>query len=162
MQRFVAIDNVCAWPNLTALAHGTLIATIFNQPTHGGWEGDVECWASADGGLTWNHRGTPTRHQPGCNRMNVGAGTSADGDLIVLASGWTGRGEAGAGESAVAPGHGAQPRSPCRFLDFVVWTQNLFRIEVWGRVSRACGSSAPGVIDSTCALGYNCAAKEGP
>ncbi len=40
----VAIDNVCAWPNLTVFRDGTIIATIFNQPCHGLWEGDVECW----------------------------------------------------------------------------------------------------------------------
>ena len=53
-ERFIAVDNVCAWPNLTHLPDGTtIVATIFNQPTHGGWEGDVECWASTDGGRTW-------------------------------------------------------------------------------------------------------------
>ena len=45
-QRFVAIDNVCAWPNLTVLEDGTIIATIFNQPSHARAIGDVECWAS--------------------------------------------------------------------------------------------------------------------
>jgi Na+/melibiose symporter-like transporter len=37
----IAIDNVCAWPNLTKLPDGAIIATIFNQPCHGLWEGDV-------------------------------------------------------------------------------------------------------------------------
>lgn len=50
MERYIAVDNVCAWPNLTRLADGSIVATIFNQPTHGGWEGDVECWASTDFG----------------------------------------------------------------------------------------------------------------
>ena len=90
MQRFVAIDNVCAWPNLTKLRDGTSIATIFNQPTHGGWEGDVECWASRDGRL-WEKRGTPAPHEPGTNRMNVAAGLARDGCLVVLASGWSKR-----------------------------------------------------------------------
>ena len=31
-ERFVAVDNVCAWPNLTLAPDGTLIATIFNRP----------------------------------------------------------------------------------------------------------------------------------
>jgi hypothetical protein len=35
VKRYVAIDNVCAWPNLTLLKDGTIIATIFNQPSHG-------------------------------------------------------------------------------------------------------------------------------
>jgi len=90
LQRFVAIDNVCCWPNLTHLPDGTIIATIFNQPTHGGWEGDVECWASRDGRL-WEKRGTPAPHEPGTNRMNVAAGLAREGSLVVLASGWSNR-----------------------------------------------------------------------
>jgi len=88
IQRFVAIDNVCAWPNLTVLEDGTIIATIFNQPNHGQREGDVECWASLDGRF-WTYRGTPASHEPNTNRMNVAAGLANNGDLIVLASGWT-------------------------------------------------------------------------
>ena len=95
MERYVAIDNVCAWPNLTLLPGGDLVATIFNQPSHGGWEGDVECWASADGGRIWTRRGTPAPHEPATNRMNVAAGLAADGALLVLASGWSNRPEPG-------------------------------------------------------------------
>jgi hypothetical protein len=90
-KRYIAIDNVCAWPALTLLPDGTIIATIFNQPTHGGWEGDVECWASADHGRTWRYRGTPAPHDPATNRMNVAAGLDAGGALMVIASGWTNR-----------------------------------------------------------------------
>ena len=88
-ERFVAIDNVCAWPNLTRLADGTIVATIFNQPTHLLWEGDVECWASIDGGCTWALRGTPAVHDPGTARGNVAAGMAHDGSLVVIVSGWT-------------------------------------------------------------------------
>lgn len=35
MERYVAIDGVCAWPNLTSLPSGELVATVFNQPCHG-------------------------------------------------------------------------------------------------------------------------------
>src|SRR5690606_38162854 len=59
--RYIAIDNVCAWPNLTMLKDGTIIATIFNKPSHGLIEGDVECWASKDGKL-WEKRGAPALH----------------------------------------------------------------------------------------------------
>ena len=31
----VAVDNVCAWPNLTVMADGTIIATLFNKPKIG-------------------------------------------------------------------------------------------------------------------------------
>jgi hypothetical protein len=95
MNRYIAIDNVCAWPNLTLLPDGTIAATIFNQPTHGGWEGDVEVWASEDEGRTWAYRGTPAPHDPGTNRMNVAAGLAHNGDMIVLASGWSRRPQAG-------------------------------------------------------------------
>lgn len=90
MERYIAIDNVCAWPNLTMRPDGEIIATIFNQPCHGKWEGDVECWASPDGRF-WQRRGTPAPHAPTTNRMNVAAGLAHDGDLVVLASGWSHR-----------------------------------------------------------------------
>ncbi len=95
MERYIAVDNVCAWPNLTKMPDGAIVATIFNQPTHGGWEGDVECWASEDGGRMWNLRGVPAAHEPGTNRMNVAAGLARDGSLIVIASGWTKRNKPG-------------------------------------------------------------------
>ena len=50
MERYIAIDNVCAWPNLTVLPDGTLAVAIYNQPIHGHWRGDVEVWASTDDG----------------------------------------------------------------------------------------------------------------
>ncbi len=87
----VAVDNVCAWPNLTVLPDGAIVATIFNQPSHGQVAGDVECWATRDGGKTWQKRGTPAPHDPDTNRMNVAAGLAQNGDLIVVASGWSNR-----------------------------------------------------------------------
>jgi hypothetical protein len=87
----VAVDNVTAWPNLTVLQEGTIIASIFNQPNHGLSEGSVECWGSVDGGRTWKLRGTPAPHEPGTNRMNVAAGLAGNGDLLVIASGWSHR-----------------------------------------------------------------------
>lgn len=87
-RRLVAIDNVTAWPNLSVLKNGTIIATIFNQPSHGQVEGDVECWASEDEGLTWEYRSTPTRHEPFTVRMNHAVGVSDNGNLIVLCGGW--------------------------------------------------------------------------
>ncbi len=86
-RRLIAIDNVCAWPNLSVLPDGTIIASIFNQPSHAKVEGDIECWASEDEGLTWAYRGTPTRHEPNTSRHNAAAGVKANGELIVLASG---------------------------------------------------------------------------
>ncbi len=117
MERYIAIDNVCAWPNLTKMPDGGIIATIFNQPCHGDWEGDVECWASEDDGRLWNLRGTPAPHEPGTNRINVAAGLAANGDLVVIASGFPHRPRQG----EVKAGHGvdAYPLLPwvCRSSD---------------------------------------------
>lgn len=88
LQRVVAIENVCAWPNLTLLPDGTIIAILFNQPGHGTLPGDVDCYASADG-LKWEKRSTVTQHEPDTIRMNHAAGLAKNGDLLVLCSGWT-------------------------------------------------------------------------
>jgi len=90
-QPIVAVDNVCAWPNLTVLRDGSIAAVIFNQPSHGGMAGDVDCWATTDGGRTWEKRGTPAPHEPETTRMNVAAGLAGNGDLIVISSGWSNR-----------------------------------------------------------------------
>ena len=83
MQRVVAAENVCAWPNLTLMRDGTVLAILHNQPSHGQQEGDVDCWASRDG-LTWEKRGTVTQHAPNTIRMNHAAGLAANGDLVVV------------------------------------------------------------------------------
>ena len=88
IQRIVAVQNVCAWPNLTVLPDGTMAAVIFNRPSHGSMEGDVECWASAHG-QQWDRRSTITEHAPHTVRMNAAAGLAADGDFLVVCSGWT-------------------------------------------------------------------------
>lgn len=85
----VAIRGVCAWPNLTVLRDGSIVATIFNQPTHGGLPGDVECWGTEDVGKTWQKRGTAAPHEGDTNRMNVAAGLASNGDLVVVSSGWS-------------------------------------------------------------------------
>ncbi len=84
----IAIENVCAWPNLTLMPDGTIIAIIHNKPSHGGMEGEIECWASSDG-EKWEKRGNPAPHDPNTIRMNHAAGLAQNGDLIVLCSGWT-------------------------------------------------------------------------
>ena len=88
LQRIVAIENVCAWPNLTLLPDGTIITILFNQPNHGTMQGDVDCYASSDG-VKWERRGTVTQHEPDTIRMNHAAGLAKNGDLLVLCSGWT-------------------------------------------------------------------------
>jgi len=87
-ERYISVDNVCAWPNLTMLGDSTIIATIFNKPSHGLVEGDVECWASKDG-TDWKKHGTPALHDAtATTRTNVAAGLTKHGDLLVLSSGW--------------------------------------------------------------------------
>ncbi|MDC0275337.1 glycoside hydrolase [Verrucomicrobiales bacterium] len=88
IQHVVAVENVCAWPNLTLLNDGTIIAIFHNQPSHGGKEGDIDCWVSKDG-LTWTERSTVTKHETDTVRMNHAAGVAKNGDLVVLCSGWT-------------------------------------------------------------------------
>ena len=86
----IAVKNVCAWPNLTVLRDGTIVATIHNQPSHLKLPSDVDCWASEDGGRTWAKRGTPApRDNPRVARGNIAAGLAKNGDLIVIASGWS-------------------------------------------------------------------------
>jgi hypothetical protein len=48
-------------------------------------EGDVDCWANADG-VKWEKRGTPAPHEPNTDRMNHAAGLANSGDLVVLCS----------------------------------------------------------------------------
>ncbi len=85
--RYIAVDNVCAWPNLTLLGDGTIAAIIHNQPSHARKEGDIDCWVSRDGAF-WEKRAQPAPNEPGTVRMNVAAGRARNGDLIVLCSGW--------------------------------------------------------------------------
>jgi len=88
IDRYVAVDNVCAWPNLTKLPDGSIASVIHNKPAHGQMEGDVDCWVSADG-QKWELRGKPAPNDPHTIRMNVAAGLAKNGDLLVLCSGWT-------------------------------------------------------------------------
>lgn len=86
----LVIKGVCAWPKLVLLPDGQIAAAIYNQPGHVQLlEGDVACWASADGGVTWEFRGNTTRHAPGTARVNHAIGLAGDGALVAAASGWT-------------------------------------------------------------------------
>ncbi|MBL9205163.1 MAG: exo-alpha-sialidase [Opitutaceae bacterium] len=84
----VAVKEVCAWPKLARLRDGTIVAAVYNQPSHGQLPGDVACWASTDGGLTWMHRGDATRHEGNSAWFNHALGLAGNGDLLVATSGW--------------------------------------------------------------------------
>ena len=85
LEHYLAIDNVCAYASLTSLKDGTLLAAIYNRPTHGGPKGDIEIWASEDRGRFWKLRGVAARHEPGFSHLRNSVGTAHDGSLVVLA-----------------------------------------------------------------------------
>jgi hypothetical protein len=90
-----AIPNVCAWLKLQRLEDGTLLAFIFNQPCHGRWEGDLDCWESRDGGRKWRFRSRVAPHEPTTVRMNCATGFAPNGDLLVVCGGWSNKGPVG-------------------------------------------------------------------
>lgn len=87
INRYIVIDNVCAWPNLTLLPDGTIAAVIHNQVHHGRMFGAIDCWVSEDGQF-WEKRGVPVPNEPLTVRMNHAAGVAGNGDLVVLCSGY--------------------------------------------------------------------------
>ncbi len=122
----VAVKNVCAWPNLKKLADRSVVATIFNQPCHGLWEGDIDCWATIDGGKSWQFRGRPAPHEPTTNRMLAAAGTNAKGELIVLASGYSHRNPPPPEGKPTSPNTGGAPMAiwVCLSADYgKTWTR---------------------------------------
>lgn len=125
VERYVAIDNVCAWPNLTLMADGAIAAAIYNQPVHGAWYGNVECWVSVDGGRLWERRSVPARGEPPGNRMNVAAGRTASGGYLVLASGWTPVQKPGDSSRVKIPEEGVLNAMVCRSVDCgFTWTHD--------------------------------------
>ncbi len=89
IDRYIAIDNVCAWPNIQLLKDGTILAMVYSEPNHGFSEGDIQCWASTDSGRNWKLRSIAAKHEKDTNRMNIAAGLANNGDVIVLSSGWS-------------------------------------------------------------------------
>mgnify|MGYP001611871778 CR=1 FL=1 len=87
--QIVAVKDVCAWPKLTMLPNGDLVAAIYNRPVHGVLPGDVDVYASSDGGRTWHKRGTATRHTGASARFNHSIGVTGRGDLLVVSGGWS-------------------------------------------------------------------------
>ncbi|WP_300769067.1 sialidase family protein [uncultured Acetatifactor sp.] len=91
MKKTIVMDNICGWPNLTVFPDGSILSTVFNQPTHGMAEGEVECLRSTDQGESWHRYGIPAMHEPTKNRMNVACGLAADGDFLAVVGGWDNR-----------------------------------------------------------------------
>ena len=86
LERYIAIDDKCAWPKLTLMSDGSIVAAVFSEPCHPLWEGAAECWRSRDGGRTWVFESVPVPNEPGTNRGNLAAGLH-DGALVVVCSG---------------------------------------------------------------------------
>lgn len=91
LERYIAVDNGCLWPQLRLDGNERIFMTGFNHPCHGMTEGDVDCWVSTDGGKLFNHTGTLVVHEPTTNRMNHVSGIAHNGDFISIVSGYTNR-----------------------------------------------------------------------
>lgn len=86
---FLAIPDLVGWPNLILQPDGTILATLFNHPSHATAEGDMDLWASGDGGASWEFRGRPGPRDANTLRNHQAVGHARNGDLIVLTTGWT-------------------------------------------------------------------------
>lgn len=89
-ERFIAIDAVCAWPNLQALPNGELAALIWPHDGHGRSAGAVESWISTDHGVKWRKAGVPVPVTGGEARINHAAGV-VDGNLVAVVGGFDNR-----------------------------------------------------------------------
>ncbi|MGE4551147.1 MAG: sialidase family protein [Opitutales bacterium] len=85
----IVAEEACGWPNLTTIPGGEALSVYFNRASHGLEEGDLSCAASADGGQTWELRGTPAPHPTGGNRMHLAVGLAGNDDLLVFSSGFS-------------------------------------------------------------------------
>ena len=85
----VVVKGGGLWPQLHCAPDGTLLALGYNAPGHTTLPGDVDCWASTDGGKTWAKRGTAARRpDQDANYCDSCSGFAANGDLILLSGGF--------------------------------------------------------------------------
>ena len=76
------------WPQIQVTNGGTLLAFGYNAPAHTTLPGDVECWASSDGGRTWASRGiAAARPAADANYCHWASGIVGKNELLVIASG---------------------------------------------------------------------------
>ncbi|MFN5960704.1 MAG: sialidase family protein [Verrucomicrobiota bacterium] len=84
----IVAKNGGLWPQIQHAPDGMLLALGYNAPGHTTLPGDVDGWASSDYGKTWNLRGTAAaRPDKTANYCHWASGFTANGDLLVLASG---------------------------------------------------------------------------
>jgi hypothetical protein len=100
----VVVKGGGLWPQLHCAPDGTLLALGYNAPGHTTLPGDVDCWASADGGKTWEKRGTaaPRPHKD-ANYCDSCSGFAANGDLMLLSGGFEDAGNARGKRKPVMP-----------------------------------------------------------
>ena len=103
LERYVAIDNKCAWPNLTLMPDGSIVASVFGEPCHLLWEGEAECWRSQDGGRSWSFLSVPVPNEKGTARGNLAAGLTHGGALVVVCTGRSNMSPKGIMRSKQAP-----------------------------------------------------------
>ena len=76
------------WPQIQCGPDGTLLALGYNAAAHTTLPGDVDGWASTDGGKTWTLRATAAaRPDKSANYCHWASGFTAKGELLVVASG---------------------------------------------------------------------------
>lgn len=76
------------WPQIQLARDGSLLAFGYNAAAHTTLPGDVDCWASPDGGKTWALRATAaSRPASHANYCHFATGLAANGDALILASG---------------------------------------------------------------------------
>lgn len=85
-ERYIAIDDACAWPKLNVLPNGNLAVLIWPYNNHGATEGAIECWTSSDNGVRWKKAGVPLANAPGTNYIHI-AGGVVDGELMAVVGG---------------------------------------------------------------------------
>lgn len=84
----VVVKGGGLWPQIQTAPDGTLLALGYNAAAHTTLPGDVDAWASTDGGKTWNLRATAAaRPAKTANYCHWASGLSAKGDVLVVASG---------------------------------------------------------------------------
>jgi hypothetical protein len=89
LNRYIAIDNVCAWPVLLKDPESDdIYAILHNSPSHGWTEGSLDCYLSKDGGHFWTYQGAPAPHKKGENRIHISAGWDCHDNMIVLSNGF--------------------------------------------------------------------------
>ena len=75
-------------PHLQVAPDGMLLALGYNSPAHTTLPADVDCWASDDGGRSWNKRGTAApRPNAEANYCHWASGFTTKNELLVVVSG---------------------------------------------------------------------------